>query len=510
MNLFHKIVLKTTTPFLPKGLNNTHPNYYSLITAVLMGIIGTILNGLGVLNYYFQLHLELTSYFLLALTLGNIAAIACIKYNLPKFLTVNLACSIAFFSAIGMTLETGGTTSPNVLLLAAVPGYGFLLGGRKSTIFWFISIITFFGIFDNIITSLNIELKTVILDPEENQLLFINNFLGIIVWLIVTLFIFNQGNLLDKKEIQKQSDQIENQYEELMESSEEVNAANQQLNHQNNQIISSINYAQRIQSALLPNEEKMKVYLPETFIIYKPKDIVSGDFYWFNHIDGNSILITADCTGHGVPGAFMSIIGYQLLQEIVLMRKIIAPDKILKTLRYRLPMLLKQDSNENQDGMDISVTVINHQDNTVHFSGAKSNLAYLKDGKAHLLKGDSITIGGHSIQRKVKNNFKIHELSLNEIDSMYLFTDGFQDQFGGNENKKFLRKNILKALEEVAPLNMEEQKTELLKKLISWKGNRNQTDDILFIGIPSDKVAQFTTKHKTTMVKEPEDLVTIL
>ncbi len=263
------------------------------------------------------------------------------------------------------------------------------------------------------------------------------------------------------------------------------------IERKNENITDSLKYAQRIQKAILGSEEEILCNFKEGFIFFKPKDIVSGDFFWFSQLFFNTakkssrrILIAADCTGHGVPGAFMTVMGNALLDEIVNERGITIPHLILHELDKKiLATLQKQNFNQN-DGMDMVVLVIEEKDDNtkqVHWAGAKNPLYYIRNGEIHQIKGDKFPIGGNPL--KNSKIFCTHTLTLEEGDIFYLFTDGFQDQFGGEENKKYMVKRFRNFLFNISQLPMNEQHEKIAQEFSSWKGKREQTDDVLVMGI---------------------------
>ncbi|MFO8067657.1 MAG: tetratricopeptide repeat protein [Bacteroidales bacterium] len=275
-------------------------------------------------------------------------------------------------------------------------------------------------------------------------------------------------------------------------ANKKIASAYKKIIKQNENITNSIAYAQRIQEAVLPGEENFKEIFSDSFIFFKPRDIVSGDFYWFRRITAkdnpayeNSIVVAAvDCTGHGVPGAFMSLIGVNLLENIT-RRGIIKPDKILYELHKTIRKNLKQYKNDNRDGMEMSITVISEDFKTLEFAGAKNPLFYITDKKINIIKGDYVPIGG--LQLEEERVFTNHKLTIKKPTSIYLFTDGFPDQFGGPKGDKFSTKRLRNLFEQNGNKPMSSQKSLLVNELNSWKaGKHNQLDDILVIGIKLD------------------------
>jgi serine phosphatase RsbU (regulator of sigma subunit) len=263
------------------------------------------------------------------------------------------------------------------------------------------------------------------------------------------------------------------------------------IEKKNENITDSLRYAQRIQRAILGNEEEVLCNFKEGFIFFKPRDIVSGDFFWFSQLFFNieekssqRVLIVADCTGHGVPGAFMTVMGSALLDEIVNEKCITTPHLILYELDRKVVATLQKQNFNQSDGMDMVVLVIEEkEDNTkwVHWAGAKNPLYYVRNGQLHEIKGDKFPIGGN--QSKFAKTFNTHTFELANDDIFYLFTDGFQDQFGGRENRKYMVKHFRNFLFEISHLPLGEQKERLEQEFVTWKGKREQTDDVLVIGV---------------------------
>ncbi len=260
------------------------------------------------------------------------------------------------------------------------------------------------------------------------------------------------------------------------------------IEEQNKDITASITYAQRIQGAVLPNPETLKQIFPESFILYKPRDIVSGDFYWFEKInpaDSNEdyfILAVADCTGHGVPGAFMSMIGNSLLNEIVLEKNIFMPHLILDALHAEIQKALKQKESNNQDGMDISLCLFDLKNKKLHFSGAKSTLYHIQNGELVQIKGDRFSIGGY---RKQDDFFTLHQIDISNATAIYLCSDGYQDQFGGEAGKKFSTQKLRDLFQKISSYNASEQERIMEETLVDWmsQNKQMQIDDILVMGI---------------------------
>lgn len=255
------------------------------------------------------------------------------------------------------------------------------------------------------------------------------------------------------------------------------------IEEQQKDITSSIHYAKRIQINLLPNSNQFKQSFEESSIIFKPKDIVSGDFYWMEKIGEYTIFALGDCTGHGVPGSFMTLLGINLLNSIVLEGQITSPRKILDQLDEKLVHVLPRGAGDNKvnDGMEITICAFNHKTNELLYACAGSRFILYKNGIFNLCKVNNKHIGDYR-----DSNFKGYNeqtITLNKEDILYLFSDGFQDQFGGEKNKKFNFKRILSILEANIDQSLAVQKENLELEFNKWKGNYDQTDDVTLIAL---------------------------
>lgn len=280
---------------------------------------------------------------------------------------------------------------------------------------------------------------------------------------------------------QRLEEKVRQKTAEIEEQKNQLEIAFGEIKKQNRHITSSIRYAQKIQQAILPVEDEIYRCLTDSFILFRPRDVVSGDFYWFEEKKDCYILVAADCTGHGVPGAFMSMIGDSLLNQIINEKGIYAPNQILDELNLGVVRALKQDyeSVGRYDGMDISVCKIDKNRNTLHFAGANNALYIVSNGQLKTIRADRQGIGG--LQRKRKP-FTAHTIEVSEDTYFYLSSDGYADQFGGEQGRKFMKNNFRKLLQELGERSGGEQKAILTQTLNQWKGNYQQIDDILVIG----------------------------
>jgi PAS domain S-box-containing protein len=262
----------------------------------------------------------------------------------------------------------------------------------------------------------------------------------------------------------------------------ELEEKNNFLQNQNEGIIDSIQYARKIQDAILPNANTIVKNMDDGFVLYLPKDVVSGDFYWY-YKKGNKIFVAAvDCTGHGVPGALMSIVGNSILNAVIVKREIEDPCKILEALDSEVNNLLQKEDTYDvmSDGMDVSLAVIDLSLNHLTYSGAMRSLWVVRNGEVIELKGDRYPIGYFYGVEKFFTNVK---LDLNKGDYLYLFSDGYADQFGGEKNKKFNRKNMKELLVSINSMSGTDQKGFLDYSLKNWRQETEQTDDVLIVGL---------------------------
>lgn len=269
----------------------------------------------------------------------------------------------------------------------------------------------------------------------------------------------------------------------IAERTAEISFQKEELDFKNKEITDSINYAQRLQNAILPYIDEIKSRLPDVFVFYKPRDIVSGDLYWYAD-KGNSIyLASIDCTGHGVPGAFLSVVANSALNEIVNdTAGDLLPNIILQKLDEKITHTLKQGGQFSltRDGMDIALCMIDFNTNTLYYSGANRPLYFIRNSELEKIKGDKFPIGGGYDTQK---QFSVLHKQLLKGDVFYLFSDGYADQFGGPEGKKFMIKRFGELLLKISGIPMEEQKKKLKNEIAEWQGDYESVDDILVIGV---------------------------
>lgn len=273
---------------------------------------------------------------------------------------------------------------------------------------------------------------------------------------------------------------LEERNNELRNTIYKVNFQKRIIENKSKHINDSINYAKNIQNALLPPFSAIRKMLPNFFILYKPKDVLSGDIYWFAEKNGKQIIAAIDCTGHGVPGALMSMTVHGILQQIVFEKNITQPNLILNELHNGIRYTLKQDYTKTNDGLDISLISYDINDKNLEFAGAKNSLIYIQDEKLTEIRGDRVSVGG--VEEGKERDYKLHTLTLKKDTHIYLSSDGYQDQFGVN-GKKFMKKCFKEKLLEFHNFPLEDQKNKLETTLFDWMQDTEQIDDILVIGL---------------------------
>jgi len=302
--------------------------------------------------------------------------------------------------------------------------------------------------------------------------------------LIILLVFFIIYNLREKSKInriilkQKQAVEIQNKI---------IEEKNILVETQNKDIKDSIKYAQRIQEAILPPKPLWNRILPDSFVIYQPKDILSGDFNWIAETETHIFVAAADCTGHGVPGALISLVNYNLLNKAVLEKGIVKTGEILDAVNNWLTESLHQEAENStvKDGMDISLISINKITNQVQFSGAFNSLYIVNEQELRIIKGDKFPVG--SFFDEEINLFNTIDVEYQKGDLLYMFTDGYPDQFGGSKGKKYKHNRLKENMSKIVTYSLEDQRSFLLTAFYDWKGDFEQVDDVLMIGLKMSK-----------------------
>jgi serine phosphatase RsbU (regulator of sigma subunit) len=407
--------------------------------------------------------------------LFNLIFIACIglflwgykKFGGRVFL-VNIIALFGFGSNSGTYDFNGGIYSSDLVWGIIISAWIFLVANKWSGYFWMIASLAMICFFYYAEVK---GLKDFLADNSKVQSsYFFFNYLLAGLFLLVVISLYESA----KKRF----------VTELKDSKAEIEIQKKQLEVKNKDVTDSINYAQKIQYAVLPNEETIIRNIPLSMIVFKPRDIVSGDFYWFHEIDkDNYIIVCADCTGHGVPGAMMTVIGSNLLNQIVVGDKILTPSKILSLLDNHINKTLKQQKEHQhnvQDGMDLALLKVNKAGKEFSFTSAKRPAIFIRNSEMTDMKGSKHSLGGMISGEK---EFKEIRMNYQEDDIIYMYTDGVTDQFGGEKGKKFGTKRLKENLLKVHRMQMNEQKRKLEQTIEEWKGSLEQVDDICLMGI---------------------------
>ncbi|PID89439.1 MAG: hypothetical protein CSB01_01910 [Bacteroidia bacterium] len=328
----------------------------------------------------------------------------------------------------------------------------------------------------------------IFIKPPFWQTTWFYSFFLLFVTLLIYLFIkYRERSLQREKRIleekvQERTHEIERQKEEIKAQRDLATRQRDQISEQKQAIMDSIHYARRIQRAVLPPKDVVDALLPKHFVLYKPRDIVSGDYYWIKEIDNKIIVTAADCTGHGVPGAFMSMLGIAFLNEIVNKGKACHANEILNELKTHVIKSLHQTGKEGEakDGMDIALCIVDKENMKLEFAGAYNPLYLVRKGELTQFKADRMPIGIHYSKAQ---SFTNHPIELQPNDAIYMFSDGYADQFGGKTGRKFMSKRFKKLLVDIQHNNMPEQKKILDQTIEQWKNGHEQIDDIVVFGI---------------------------
>ena len=357
---------------------------------------------------------------------------------------------------------------------------------------------------------------------NKTKKLILWSFLFVAFLIIIIISSYNEKrknvNLLKKqkdeiseynKELNQQNEEIRAQRDEIETQRDVVVTQKDEIEEIHHELSESIDYATRLQTAILPETHVLEKHLSEHFILFKPKDKVSGDFFWWSHTEEHTVITAADCTGHGVPGAFMSMLGISFLREIVQKEYITHTGVILRKLRKEIVKVLRQtgESGTHKDGMDMALISLNHKTNTLQFSGANNPLYIITKNELQVLNNEDLTAIKFIDNSELKvedselkfyeikpdkmpiaiydkmDKFTTHEIQLHEGDQIYMFSDGFADQFGGAKGKKFKYKPFKKLLLENANKPMTKQQEILESAFINWKAHLEQIDDVVVLGI---------------------------
>lgn len=477
----------------------------NIIEASLMGLTFLIL--LQPANIYLGLNNTLIANFICVFLL--IGSLFAFKKELSVVIFGNILSFLAYFIVLIASIETGGIYSPVVASFLVAAIIAFLYAGNFLGILWTILIV--FTIFTfAILEYADYKFSSAV---KKHNLFFhmvvYLVLLGFVIYLIrfyvnilkniskrnflktekmekYNQVLAQQQELIEKKnkELLKLYEDYDKQNKDLLLQKELLQTQNDELNRAYAELIDSVYYTKRIQEALLPSIEVIKPHFRDFMILYKPKEILSGDFYWFAEVNQYLFLAVADCTGHGIPGAFMTVIGNDLLNRIIKEDYTFAPAEILKKLDKELHKTLQKESRFKadiiSDGMDIALCRIDKESNEINFAGAKRPLFIANEEGVQEIKGSRFGIGGSSI---IEKHFEEHRFIYSENDVFYMSSDGFTDQFGGEYDTKFLTIHFKEKLRLNYHKPLEYQRLYLNELHETWRGYINeQTDDILVIG----------------------------
>jgi serine phosphatase RsbU (regulator of sigma subunit) len=304
---------------------------------------------------------------------------------------------------------------------------------------------------------------------------------GNIILLIGGFFLYRHLTKKYEAENKKISDKLSDRSYNVMVQKWDLERKHLSISQQNQEILDSLHYAKNIQSAIMPHQDSIDRIFTDGFVLYMPKDIVSGDFYFLEEFNDRIYLAVADCTGHGVAGAFMSMVGTALLKQIILQNKFTDPAKILNELNEGIVEALRQKQTSSHGGMDIAMCVIDKSEMTLQFAGANRPLHIVRNETTELIKPDKLPIGGFNADEN--RTFRSQKVALEKNDRLYLYTDGYADQFGGIEGKKIMSKKFREMIQEISQSPMKNQHDTLLNFFNTWKGKYEQVDDVLVVGL---------------------------
>ncbi|WP_462280573.1 tetratricopeptide repeat protein [Salinivirga cyanobacteriivorans] len=327
-----------------------------------------------------------------------------------------------------------------------------------------------------------VEKKDAELKQQAMRIYFLTGGLLLLVFLIIVVIIAFIQKRRSNKLLAIRNHEIKEQNAEIEAQRDLAEQQRDKISEQNEKIKDSILYARRIQNALLPPDDQMEKLLKQHFILFKPRDVVSGDFYYFQQYKEFTVIAAADCTGHGVPGAFMSMLGISVLNEIMATGEFKDAAGILEILRKKVKKNLHQTSvkDSNSDGMDLALVILDRKKMKLDFAGANNPLVIVRDNQIITIEGDRMPIGVHIYDEE---DFKNHEVKLEKADKIYMFSDGFVDQFGGKKGRKLMSKNFKNLLLETSKYDMKEQKEKLDKFFVKWKDDYRQIDDVVVMGL---------------------------
>lgn len=462
-----------------------------------------VVSSAGVLGFFahcvfFTFFYLFNSHFMMYLNIGSLLLFAYIFYSnrtssRNPFRLLTWASLEILIHAICAVIVLGWESNFHIYFFA--PILTALVISKTNTIFAYILNITcvifyiFLAIYTNYVAPISPISEIGVLTFELFNIASVST-----IVISVTMYYSHVANQSSEKliklnnKLQEQSEKVISFNNELAQQTEELQIQSEQLEHSNKHTLDSIRYALRIQEAVLPSTSDLDNLFgrKQAMVFYSPKDIISGDFYWCREKNNEKIIVAADCTGHGVPGAMLTMIGESLLNNIVLEKGITEPALILDALQVYFASLFSRSVHNIQDGMDVCISKINYETKKLHFAGARNPLTYIQNGRMETIQGDKMSIGNSKFKSKSVDKFTSHQIDISTPTTIYMYTDGFQDQFGGKENRKFYSKNLRELFLKIHQLPMSKQRTRLKLTFMEWCDFAKQTDDVTIIGIHID------------------------
>jgi serine phosphatase RsbU (regulator of sigma subunit) len=451
-------------------------------------ILGTIFSSTFIPVYYL-LDFSEAIWTVVFLMVGFIMSGLVFRFSRNFIISGNIFAYSCYASMLCIAIYSNGIYSPTIPYLIAAVVSAFWYANKISGYIWTgIVILTCVALVANqdaggghFTTAYNMDFQ---------QIFYGLALAGIFVYILIVVVTYERSRDNAFKKLNNAYAEINYQHEELKQQTEEIEQQRDLLNDRTlhlesayTQITDSVRYAKRIQNSVLGSSDSMENYFSESFKLLMPRDIVSGDFYWIGERGGKMIIIAADCTGHGVPGAFMTILGHSIFNEVINEKEICQPDQILTQANKILNKALKSSGNANvYDGMDAVVVSVDKEKQLLQYAGAKNPLYHFHNSGYDKIKGSKFPIG--TLQYKGEVVYELHEINYEKDDVIYLTSDGYQDQFGGENSRKYMVKRFYRYLDEIHHLPLIRQKEKLVHEFINWRGDaHNQTDDVLIIGI---------------------------
>ena len=400
-----------------------------------------------------------------------------------KYKAARVLCIIIPILYLSFLTFYWGSTRGSQLIIFAVTGLAVLFFDKKWTIALMVSFASMAIIVVEVYNFNNLPLYT----TANVEGAYLINVVITIVMLVTIMSIFKKENNTYHERMDHTNREISGEHKKVVKLNQELSQSLKIIHQQKSAIDEahthlqdSINYANVIQQSMLKVADEIVQSLPEHFILFQAKNVVSGDFYYLYSRGDLVYIAVVDCTGHGVPGAFMSMIGRSLLQEAIETELLEDPADILTFLNAKIHNSLKQETLPNPDGMDAGLVIFNKNTYEIQFAGAKIELILFNSKGYNRIKGDRVSIGGYTPENY---QFASQRIQLAPVDMIYLYTDGYQDQFGGKDNKKIRSTNLIDQLFGIQNEPMDIQKQRLLEYFMSWKGKNEQTDDVLVFGM---------------------------